>query len=63
MLPDFEPHGFGRHEERAGEAVGEAFGVETGRDFQDGMAEFVGDGESLSLAPVFGIDDDERNGG
>ena len=61
-LADFKPQRLGGHEERAGEAVRDPFSAETAGDGEHDVAQFVGDGESLALAPVLGVHDDERDG-
>ncbi len=61
-LADLEPQRLAGHEERPGEAVRDPLGVETAGHVEHDVAELVGDGEPLPLAPVLGVHDDDADG-
>ena len=54
-LADLEPQRLGGHEERPGQAARHRLGVETAGHVEHDVAELVGDGEPLPLAPVLGV--------
>ena len=62
-LADLGPQRLGGHQERAGEAARGPFRVELGCNGEHDVAKLMRDGESLTLAPVPGVHDDEGNGG